>query len=131
MSIGNLPLKQLTGSFEGWRTMTSGDVTGGQVPLLCLDLPHRLVKDQPWHRRRHGSRQRHHGAQVQLSECDPTKSHRIWFMEEVQSGWWHIWNLNSNKCLNVQGASTANGTDLIQYTCGGSWNGVFTWWPIR
>jgi endoglucanase len=121
-------------------------------------------------------------AQVQLWDCDGTKLHREWYMQEVQPGWWHIWNAKSgkclnvqgastknsakiiqyscqgvskfndqwelryiqpgdngdlyliinrlsNKCLNVQGASTANGTDLIQYTCGGGWNGVFTWWP--
>jgi hypothetical protein len=122
-------------------------------------------------------------AQVQLWDCDYTKAHRVWYMQEVQPGWWHIWNkksgkcLNvqggsttnsakiiqypcqglgkyndqwqlqysgatgtlgdlyfivnrsSGKCLNVQGASTANGTDLIQYTCTWAWNSLFTWWP--
>jgi hypothetical protein len=124
-------------------------------------------------------------AQVQLWSCDETKSHRTWYMQEVQSGWWHIkntksgkclnvqgaskkdsakviqytcqgvskhndqWQLldsgwsgdngelytlhnrNSNLCLNAQGASTANGTDLIQYTCSSEWNDLFTWWPAR
>lgn len=122
-------------------------------------------------------------AQVQLWDCDGSKDHRVWHMEEVQSGWWHIWNAKSGKCLNVQGASkensakiiqytcqgvgnyndqwklfsanmtgargdlyfivnrksgkclnaqgasTANGTDLIQYTCTWDWNSLYTWWP--
>jgi hypothetical protein len=34
------------------------------------------------------------------------------------------------KCLNVQGASTANGADLILYTCGGGANEYFTWNPV-
>ena len=126
---------------------------------------------------------KNNSAQVQLWDCDGSKAHRRWYMEEVQSGWWHIWNANSGKCLNVQGGSTkesakviqytcqgvdkfndqwqlsgpigsggngdlywivnrksnlcldaqgassANGTDLIQYTCWGHWNQLFTWWP--
>jgi hypothetical protein len=40
-------------------------------------------------------------------------------------------NRNSGLCLNAQGASTANGTDLIQYECGPWWNNFFTWWPAR
>ena len=40
-----------------------------------------------------------------------------------------IVNRKSGKCLNAQGASTANGTDLIQYTCTWDWNSLFTWWP--
>jgi hypothetical protein len=122
-------------------------------------------------------------AQVQLWDCDGTKAHREWYMQEVRPGWWHIWNKKSGKCLNVQGASmknsakviqyscqgvgafndqwqlsgpigrgnngdlywivnrksglclnaqgasSANGTDLIQYYCTGDWNELFTWWP--
>ena len=41
-------------------------------------------------------------AQVQLWSCDETKNHRTWYMQEVQSGWWHIKNTKSGKCLNVQ-----------------------------
>ena len=37
--------------------------------------------------------------------------------------------LNPAKCLNVQGGGTANGTDLIIYTCSTANNGIFTWWP--
>jgi endoglucanase len=125
-------------------------------------------------------------AQVQLWYCgDYNVAHREWYMQEIQPGWWHIWNKKSGKCLNVQGASTknsakiiqytcqgvdkfndqwellgplgsgangdlywimnrksrlclnaqgassANGTDLIQYTCSGAWNNLFTWWPGR
>jgi hypothetical protein len=40
-----------------------------------------------------------------------------------------ITNRKSGKSLNAQGASSANGTDLIQYTCGADWNNLFTWWP--
>jgi hypothetical protein len=122
------------------------------------------------------------GAQVQLWDCDGTQLHRLWYMQEVQPRYWHIWNAKSGKCLNVkgaskndgakviqytcqgigthndqweliptghrgangdlyfiqnrwslkclnaQGASTANGTDLIQYGCRWAWNTVFTWW---
>lgn len=59
------------------------------------------------------------GAQVQLWTCDGTKLHRVWYMQEVEPGWWHIWNAKSGKCLNVKGASTANSAKIIQYTCQG------------
>jgi Ricin-type beta-trefoil lectin domain-like len=56
----------------------------------------------------------------------------------LNSGWvgdngdlYTLHNRNSNLCLNAQGASTANGTDLIQYTCSAQWNDLFTWWPAR
>jgi hypothetical protein len=59
-------------------------------------------------------------AQVQLWDCDGTKAHRVWYMQEVQAGWWHIWNKKSGKCLNVQGGSTNNSAKVIQYSCQGS-----------
>ena len=43
----------------------------------------------------------------------------VWYMQEVQAGYWHIWNANSGKCLNVQGASKADSAKIIQYTCQG------------
>ena len=40
--------------------------------------------------------------------------------------------LNYNKCLNVQGGGTSNGTDLILYTCSkGGPNDYFSWTPAR
>lgn len=39
--------------------------------------------------------------------------------------------LNPAKCLNVQGNLTANGTDLILYTCSSANNNVFTWFPAK
>jgi Ricin-type beta-trefoil lectin domain len=56
-------------------------------------------------------------AQVQLWSCDETKNHRTWYMQEVQSGWWHIKNTKSGKCLNVQGASKKDSAKVVQYTC--------------
>jgi hypothetical protein len=46
-------------------------------------------------------------AQVQLWDCDGTKAHHEWYMQEIQPGWWHIWNKKSGKCLDAQGQSSA------------------------
>jgi hypothetical protein len=45
---------------------------------------------------------------------------------------YYIINRNSGKCLNVQGGSWDDGTDLIQYTCvHAAPNELFTWWPAN
>ena len=70
-------------------------------------------------------------AQVQLWSCDETKNHRTWYMQEVQSGWWHIKNTKSGRCLNVQGASKKDSAKVIQYTCQSVSKYNDTWWPAR
>ncbi|KAB1926886.1 RICIN domain-containing protein [Micromonospora sp. ALFpr18c] len=37
--------------------------------------------------------------------------------------------LNPAKCLNVQGSTTSNGSDLILYTCATTNNAIFSWTP--
>jgi hypothetical protein len=39
--------------------------------------------------------------------------------------------LNYGKCLNVQGNGTANGTDLILYTCSTANNMLWSWSPAK
>jgi hypothetical protein len=47
----------------------------------------------------------------------------------LQGDLYWIRNRQSKLCLNAQGASSANGTDIIQYDCSDAWNTLFTWWP--
>jgi hypothetical protein len=42
--------------------------------------------------------------------------------------WYHIRNVASSKCLNVQGASTANSAHIILYTCAALSAGGNDWW---
>ncbi|WP_433294978.1 RICIN domain-containing protein [Actinoplanes sp. CA-030573] len=42
--------------------------------------------------------------------------------------WYQLKNRNSGRCLTVKGASTANGTPLIQYDCNASANSKWTWY---
>ncbi|GAB4104695.1 hypothetical protein AB0C50_27600 [Micromonospora taraxaci] len=37
--------------------------------------------------------------------------------------------LNPAKCLNVQGSTTSNGSDLILYPCATTTNAIFSWAP--
>ena len=53
------------------------------------------------------------------------------YMQEVQSGWWHIKNTKNGKCLNVQGASKKDSAKVIQYTCQSVSKYNDTWWPAR
>lgn len=48
---------------------------------------------------------------------------RDWYMFQSR--------LDTSKCLNVKSAGTANGTDLILYTCTTNTNGVFSWSPAK
>lgn len=56
-------------------------------------------------------------------------NHQHWWFDDLGNGFYRIRNVNSGKCLNVQGASSANGTDLIQFNCQAlaASNSMFTW----
>ncbi|GAA1607958.1 ThuA domain-containing protein [Catellatospora bangladeshensis] len=43
-----------------------------------------------------------------------------WLPVAEGSGWYHLVNRNSGKCLDVPAASTADSVQLVQYTCNGT-----------
>jgi len=43
-----------------------------------------------------------------------------WQPVDEGGGYYHFVNRNSGKCLDVPGASTADGVQLVQYTCNGT-----------
>lgn len=43
-----------------------------------------------------------------------------WQQVDEGGGYFHLVNRHSGKCLDVPGASTANGVQLVQYTCNGT-----------
>src|SRR5947209_4107381 len=60
-------------------------------------------------------------AQLQIAACNGNA--RQQFRIDAQSGgYYHLRNLNSNLCADVQGASTAARTPIIQFTCGSDAN---------
>lgn len=71
-------------------------------------------------------------AKVIQYPCGGINTHNDqWYLDLYDDGTpdlYQIRNRKSGKCLNVEGATTVNGADLIQYTCNGSWNSLFTWW---
>ncbi|MCU7722272.1 ThuA domain-containing protein [Actinoplanes sp. KI2] len=50
-----------------------------------------------------------------------------WQPVDEGGGYYHLVNRNSGKCLDVPGASTADGVQLVQYTCNGTGAQSFTW----
>ena len=48
-----------------------------------------------------------------------------WQFQDAGSGYWRIISRNSGKCLDVVSASTADGAELVQYTCGTGTNQQF------
>jgi arabinan endo-1,5-alpha-L-arabinosidase len=49
-----------------------------------------------------------------------------WQLVDKGSGYYQIKSVASGKCLDVSGASTADGANIIQYTCGSGYNQQFT-----
>ena len=47
--------------------------------------------------------------------------------EDAGGGYFRIVNQNSGKCLDVASASTADGANIIQYTCGSGTNQQWQW----
>ena len=43
-----------------------------------------------------------------------------WQPVDEGAGYFHFVNRNSGKCLDVPAASTADGVQLVQYTCNGT-----------
>jgi glucosylceramidase len=65
------------------------------------------------------------GAVLQQWTClsGPTAANQGWFfISAASSGYYTVVNLNSNKCLDVTGRSTANGVHIQQWTCNGGTN---------
>ncbi|BFU42500.1 RICIN domain-containing protein [Krasilnikovia sp. MM14-A1004] len=57
---------------------------------------------------------------------------QVWVKNANGYSWYEIVNQNSHKCLNLPNGANANGTQLIQYTCGaGASNEIFTWVPAK
>ena len=50
-----------------------------------------------------------------------------WQFVDKGSGYFNIVNRNSGKCLDVNGASTADGANIIQWTCNGGNNQQWQW----
>lgn len=48
----------------------------------------------------------------------------------IQAGVYNLTNVNSNKCVDVQGAGTTNGTSVIQWTCSGAVNQKWNVEPV-
>ncbi len=70
------------------------------------------------------------GAVIQQWTClsGPTAANQGWFfIPAARSGYYTVVNLNSNKCLDVTGRSTANGVHIQQWTCNGGTNQE--WYP--
>jgi hypothetical protein len=72
-------------------------------------------------------------AKVIQYTCSSTATNDQWqlFYSGSQDGrdYYKLRNRKSLKCMNVQGASTVIGADIIQYTCGSTrFNDVFTWY---
>jgi hypothetical protein len=57
---------------------------------------------------------------VEQANCNGSSASQWWAFIDVPGGYFRIRNEASNKCLNVQGGSTANSAKVIQYPCGGS-----------
>jgi hypothetical protein len=77
------------------------------------------------------------GAKIIQWTCGTTARNDEWYLvrrEVDYYGWdyYQLQNVHSGACLNVQGNSWQNGTDLIQYPCGGSpANSLFNWhYPV-
>ena len=65
------------------------------------------------------------GAVLQQWTClsGSTAANQGWFfIPAATSGYYTVVNLNSNKCLDVTGRSTANGAVVQQWTCNGGTN---------
>ena len=72
------------------------------------------------------------GARIQQWDCDVSGNgsgaNQGWgFVPAATSGYYTAVNLNSGKCLDVTGRSTANGAVLQQWTCNGGTNQE--WFP--
>jgi hypothetical protein len=70
------------------------------------------------------------GAILQQWTClsGSSASNQGWFfIPAARSGYYTVVNLHSNKCLDVTGRSTVNGTAIQQWTCNGGTNQE--WFP--
>lgn len=74
---------------------------GGQ--WLCLDVEN-------------GSLAEHVKVQQQLYSWGDSAS-QLWYVTDNGNGYYKIKNMNSGKCINVTGASLADGAIVQQYTC--------------
>jgi hypothetical protein len=72
-------------------------------------------------------------AQVIQYACVPALNNDWLMVKQTSVGghdYYQLRNRNSQKCLNVQGASLSVGAGLIQYTCSATArNNLFTWDP--
>jgi hypothetical protein len=55
-------------------------------------------------------------AEAQISTCDGS-TRQQWRFESMGSGYYRVRNVASNKCLDVEGASTAIGARIVQWPC--------------
>ena len=104
-----------TGASAQLWTFTS--VTGGfkivsvSDPTLCLNIPS-------------GSTTR--GAQVAVSTCaSGGAAGQVWNPQSTGSDV-HLVNTTSQMCMDITGASTADGAKIIQWTCSGALNQTWT-----
>jgi hypothetical protein len=80
------------------------------------------------------------GTAVIVANCG-TALNDYWGLVKVKSSgghdYYNLVNRRSKLCLNIKGASSADGAELIQYKCDSSaWNEWFTWrgestWPTQ
>ncbi|WP_432839954.1 RICIN domain-containing protein [Dactylosporangium sp. CA-092794] len=72
-------------------------------------------------------------AKVKLWQCGAAPEHNDEWLPDLVArrdnlDWYMLINRDNGKCLNVEGASTADGADLIQYTCDrNAQNEWFSW----
>lgn len=70
------------------------------------------------------------GARVWLSDCSGTGTPgEIWNLQAAENGY-NIIASHSEKCMDVSRGSTDDGAAILQYTCHGSRNQIWTMQPI-
>ncbi|HEV2371512.1 MAG TPA: RICIN domain-containing protein [Streptosporangiaceae bacterium] len=120
-------LSQNTGQFTSiFKAFTSGGSGGGGYPSgyhqlvansdsLCVDVA--------------GDSTANNAVVDQWSCKSSGNANQEWQFNSVSGGYGELQNQNSGKDLVVQGASTANGAKIIQYTQNGTTNGL--WKPVK
>lgn len=83
------------------------------------------------------------GASLDLTNCSGSNSANIqiwswlnnncqkWQLVDRGSGYYNIKNVSSGKCLDVSGASTSDGANVVQYTCGSGYNQQFSFTRLK
>ena len=83
------------------------------------------------------------GSAIDLTNCSGSNSANIqiwswlnnncqkWTLVDMGSGYYQIKSVASGKCLDVSGRSTADGANVIQYSCGSGTNQQFSFTRLK